>query len=55
MRAARCPICKNELEARTKSFPFCSARCKLIEAGNWLEGSDRVAPDRDDGAWGKNG
>ncbi len=53
MRAVRCPICKKALEARTKNFPFCSARCKLIDAGNWLEGSYRVA-DRDDGAWGEN-
>ncbi|MGB8224981.1 MAG: DNA gyrase inhibitor YacG [Polyangiales bacterium] len=53
MRAARCPICKKALEVRTKNFPFCSARCKLIDAGNWLEGSYCVA-DRDDGAWGEN-
>lgn len=40
-----CPICKrvlldapDEHEAR----PFCSARCKLIDLGNWLSEAYRI-------------
>ena len=33
-----CPICKRELSrgAATKTHPFCSARCKMVDLGNWL-------------------
>jgi hypothetical protein len=33
-----CPICKRELPhgAVPKTHPFCSARCKTIDLGNWL-------------------
>jgi uncharacterized protein len=32
-----CPICKRALpEARTPTHPFCSARCKTVDLGNWL-------------------
>lgn len=33
-----CPICKRELPQgiATKTHPFCSARCKTIDLGNWL-------------------
>jgi len=54
MKAAACPICKKELAERTKNFPFCSARCKLIDVGNWIEGTYRVDPDRDEVTWGEN-
>lgn len=46
MKAARCPICKKRLTEDSKSFPFCSPRCKLIDAGNWLDGRYRVETDR---------
>lgn len=42
MKTGRCPICKAEVPERTKNFPFCSARCKLVDAGNWLEGAYRI-------------
>ena len=37
----RCPICKSrvvhqEAGARTKTWPFCTERCRLIDLGNWL-------------------
>jgi endogenous inhibitor of DNA gyrase (YacG/DUF329 family) len=40
-----CPICKTVLEnapADFESRPFCSARCKLVDLGNWLDGSYRI-------------
>ncbi|HET6415379.1 MAG TPA: DNA gyrase inhibitor YacG [Polyangiales bacterium] len=54
MGTARCPICKKQLSKRTKNFPFCSERCKLIDAGNWFEGNYRVETKHDDFSWGEN-
>lgn len=54
MKTARCPICKEQLTERTKNFPFCSARCKLVDAGNWFEGNYRIEADPDDPRWGGN-
>lgn len=54
MKAARCPICKKALAERTRNFPFCSARCRLVDAGNWLEGTYRVEAGPADVAWGEN-
>ncbi|AKF05784.1 DNA gyrase inhibitor YacG [Sandaracinus amylolyticus] len=53
-----CPICHRALPSsapdKSPTHPFCSARCKLIDLGNWLDGSYRIAgpsalPDDDDG------
>lgn len=40
----RCPICKTELDVPSdhEVRPFCSARCKRIDLGNWLEGNYRL-------------
>ena len=39
--AARpCPICGKPTEPGFR--PFCSARCRLIDLGRWLDGSYRV-------------
>ena len=55
----RCPICKREIlsrpsEAAGGDLPFCSARCKLIDLGRWLDGAYQVpvelTPDDADGA-----
>ncbi|MGB8331698.1 MAG: DNA gyrase inhibitor YacG [Polyangiales bacterium] len=54
MKAAPCTICKRGLGERTKNFPFCSERCKLVDVGNWLDGAYRVEPDRDSVQWGEN-
>jgi endogenous inhibitor of DNA gyrase (YacG/DUF329 family) len=40
---ARCPICEAVLPEKVKTFPFCGERCRLIDLGNWLGGSYRVA------------
>jgi endogenous inhibitor of DNA gyrase (YacG/DUF329 family) len=54
MKAADCPICKRELAKRTKNFPFCSARCKLVDAGNWFEGTYRMEADLSSSTWEEN-
>ncbi|HEX6243101.1 MAG TPA: DNA gyrase inhibitor YacG [Polyangiales bacterium] len=35
-----CPTCKGQRkpQADNPTFPFCSARCKLADLGNWLSG-----------------
>jgi uncharacterized protein len=44
----KCPICKKEFDAparhpeKTKYFPFCSERCKLIDLGAWLDADYKV-------------
>jgi len=41
-----CPVCKKLCSfQRTENpdRPFCSARCKTIDFGNWLEGTYRIA------------
>jgi endogenous inhibitor of DNA gyrase (YacG/DUF329 family) len=51
-----CPICSRPAPPRTQNdaAPFCSARCKQIDLGNWLSDRYRVpgpegAADLDDG------
>jgi endogenous inhibitor of DNA gyrase (YacG/DUF329 family) len=31
----KCPICKKEVKREDPEFPFCSARCRTIDLGNW--------------------
>lgn len=48
---AKCPICDAAVKPRSenKLFPFCSARCKTIDLGKWLNEEYRVpAEDVDD-------
>ncbi len=33
-----CPTCKKPVAAESEAFPFCHARCKLIDLGSWLSG-----------------
>ncbi|MEM7677868.1 MAG: DNA gyrase inhibitor YacG [Myxococcota bacterium] len=39
----RCPICKSKVSAQNEDRPFCSARCKRIDLGNWLTAAYRVS------------
>jgi endogenous inhibitor of DNA gyrase (YacG/DUF329 family) len=41
---AKCPVCGKLFEADFTSpgFPFCSKRCKLIDLGRWLDGSNNL-------------
>jgi uncharacterized protein len=52
MKTPTCPICERRLEGPTRDwphFPFCSARCKLIDLGRWFDERYRVeAEDQDD-------
>jgi endogenous inhibitor of DNA gyrase (YacG/DUF329 family) len=36
----RCPICDQTMEGQSTAewpdYPFCSARCRLIDLGRWL-------------------
>lgn len=35
-----CPICGKPAAAQHR--PFCSARCRLIDLGRWIDGTYRV-------------
>lgn len=42
----RCPICGATASPSSKenpNRPFCSARCKAVDMGRWLDGSYRIA------------
>ncbi len=54
MKAVPCPICKKQVTKRTKNFPFCSARYKLVDAGAWFEGTCHVEAGQGDSRWGEN-
>ncbi len=51
-----CAICRRSVKARTENtaFPFCSARCKQVDLGQWLNeayrvpGTDSSTPDASD-------
>ncbi len=51
---AACPICSKLAlpRAENSAAPFCSARCRQIDLGNWLNEQYRVptaeVPDEDD-------
>jgi endogenous inhibitor of DNA gyrase (YacG/DUF329 family) len=47
-------ICKKALSKSSKNFPFCSARCRLVDVGNWFEGTYRMEADRAGSTWGEN-
>lgn len=36
MKSHACPICKKEVVPGAPEWPFCCARCRLIDLGNWL-------------------
>ncbi len=38
--AKPCPICGKPAVERFR--PFCSARCRLVDLGRWLDGNYRV-------------
>lgn len=42
---AQCPICQEAAKPRpkNKSFPFCSARCKMVDLGKWMNEEYRIA------------
>jgi hypothetical protein len=44
-----CPICKKPVRPRVENpaHPFCSARCKQVELGKWLNEEYRVPAEED--------
>lgn len=40
MITATCPICARKMHGQTRDewpdWPFCSARCRLVDLGRWL-------------------
>jgi endogenous inhibitor of DNA gyrase (YacG/DUF329 family) len=48
MIKVRCPICNRILQGTSAAawpdFPFCSARCRLIDLGRWLGGDYAIRP-----------
>jgi len=54
MKAVPCPICKKDLAKSEKNFPFCSARCKLVDAGNWFDGNYFVEAAHPESRWKDN-
>jgi len=49
-----CPICERVMEGQSPKewpqFPFCSARCKTIDLGRWLNESYRLPVEEEDDA-----
>ncbi|MHC4417908.1 MAG: DNA gyrase inhibitor YacG [Planctomycetota bacterium] len=50
----RCPACGRVVKYSSgkglepvESFPFCSARCKLIDLGVWLDAEYKIASELD--------
>jgi endogenous inhibitor of DNA gyrase (YacG/DUF329 family) len=40
----KCPICKQPTDSETSGeFPFCSARCRERDLGNWATGKYKIA------------
>jgi endogenous inhibitor of DNA gyrase (YacG/DUF329 family) len=39
-KGVRCPRCGES--ARDEFFPFCSARCRLIDLARWIDGEYRM-------------
>ena len=43
MIQGRCPICGKSYTIQAlddlPSFPFCSARCRLVDLGRWIDGA----------------
>jgi endogenous inhibitor of DNA gyrase (YacG/DUF329 family) len=52
-----CPICGVEVAPRSanKAFPFCTARCKSIDLGKWLNEDYRVPSPPDEAGEGGEG
>jgi endogenous inhibitor of DNA gyrase (YacG/DUF329 family) len=43
MRLVKCPTCRTATPWQENPYrPFCSARCRLIDLGAWVEESYRI-------------
>jgi len=41
----RCPICKKPVKRDAEDFPFCTARCRVIDLGRWASEDYRIPGD----------
>jgi endogenous inhibitor of DNA gyrase (YacG/DUF329 family) len=32
----RCPVCSHTVDPGQERYPFCSARCRLVDLGQWF-------------------
>ncbi|MHC4448497.1 MAG: DNA gyrase inhibitor YacG [Planctomycetota bacterium] len=39
----RCPVCGHTVDPGQDSYPFCSARCRLVDLGQWFGERYRVS------------
>jgi hypothetical protein len=46
----KCPKCRQpvSLSSTNKWRPFCSERCKLIDLGAWIDGTNKIPAREDD-------
>lgn len=46
MKAIPCPTCKEPsvLPPDNATFPFCCAKCQLLDLGRWMEGAYALDP-----------
>lgn len=44
-----CPTCSHPVtwDKSSEFRPFCSKRCQLIDLGDWAEGSNRIAQEKE--------
>ena len=46
MIRGRCPTCSKSYEIASidalSTFPFCSDRCRLIDLGRWMDGTNAI-------------
>ncbi|MHC5542124.1 DNA gyrase inhibitor YacG [Singulisphaera rosea] len=49
MIRGRCPTCSKAFAVASlddlPSFPFCSDRCRLIDLGRWIDGTNAIPGD----------
>jgi uncharacterized protein len=49
MPVIRCPICRRPFDTDlSPALPFCSARCRQIDLGRWLDEGYSVPVDREE-------
>lgn len=51
MQTFECPSCRKKFEPPENSphRPFCSARCKMADLGNWLDENYKISRPAQDG------
>ncbi|NIP22429.1 MAG: DNA gyrase inhibitor YacG [Phycisphaerae bacterium] len=57
----KCPICHKTIKSKTeeksektKFYPFCSRRCKLVDLGFWLDAGYKISQSEEPGELSDN-